>query len=75
MIHATLEGRVAVEIRERFLVTITTPGREPQRYFVLNDAVINKILTHVGLPTEPPAIAAARAPPQLDLDLQDDWPD
>ena len=42
MIHATLEGRIAIEIRERFEVTITTPGREPRSYFVLNDAVINK---------------------------------
>ena len=42
MIHATLEGRIAMEIRERFEVTITTPGHEPKSYFVLNDAVINK---------------------------------
>ncbi|NOZ95326.1 MAG: NAD(+)/NADH kinase [Acidobacteria bacterium] len=42
MIHATLEGRVAIEIRERFQVTIMTPGQEVKHRFVLNDAVINK---------------------------------
>jgi len=30
--------------------------------------VIRKILSHLGLPTEPPAVAPARAPPQLDFD-------
>ncbi len=42
MIHATLEGRVAIEIRERFQVTIITPGQKVKERFVLNDAVINK---------------------------------
>jgi transposase InsO family protein len=30
--------------------------------------VIRKILSHLGLPTDPPAAAPARAPPQLELD-------
>jgi hypothetical protein len=29
---------------------------------------IEKILTHLGLPTQPPRLAPARAPPQMDLD-------
>ena len=31
--------------------------------------VIRKILSHLGLPTELPIPAAARAPPQLDFDF------
>ena len=50
-------------------------GRRVLIAFISDDSVINKILTHVGLPTEPPPVAAARAPPQLDLDYDDDWPD
>ncbi len=30
--------------------------------------VIRKILTHLRLPTDPPQMAAARAPPQMDFD-------
>ena len=29
--------------------------------------VVRKILAHLGLPTEPPALAPARAPPELQL--------
>jgi hypothetical protein len=41
--------------------------------FITDDAAVHKILSHVGLPTEPPPVAAARAPPQLEFD--EDWPD
>ena len=50
-------------------------GRRVLIAFITDAAVINKILTHVGLPTEAPPVAAARAPPQLELDYEDDWPD
>jgi hypothetical protein len=33
---------------------------------------IARILSHLGLPTSPPPIAAARAPPQLELGFDDD---
>ena len=36
---------------------------------ITDPAVVDAILTHLGLPTEPPAIAAARAPPQVPF-----WP-
>ena len=42
----------------RVLAAITVP------------AVVDAILTHLGLPTGPPAVAAARAPPLLAI-----WPD
>jgi len=42
ILHSTLEGRAVVERRERLEVTVQTPGREPTRRLVLNDAVINK---------------------------------
>jgi hypothetical protein len=32
--------------------------------FLLEGAAIRRILTHLGLDTEPPAIAPARAPPE-----------
>jgi len=35
-------------------------------------ATISKILGHLGLPTEAPAMAAARAPPQCDFDFDFD---
>ena len=42
MLYATLEGRVAIEGRERLQVTVLTPGRDPMTRCVLNDAVVNK---------------------------------
>jgi NAD+ kinase len=42
MLHAALEGRARLERRERLQVTVETPGKEPEVYRVLNDAVINK---------------------------------
>jgi hypothetical protein len=39
---------------------------------ILDCAVIRKILSHIGLPSEPPTPAAARAPPECDL-LFDDF--
>ncbi|MFC2144678.1 NAD(+)/NADH kinase [Acidobacteriota bacterium] len=42
MLHAAIEGRVAAVRRERLLVTVETPGRDPSTHCVLNDAVINK---------------------------------
>ena len=42
-------------------------GRRVLIAFITDDSVNNKILTHVGLPAEPPPVAAARAPPQLEV--------
>jgi len=42
MLHATIEGRASTVRRERLLVTVETPGRDPSTHCVLNDAVINK---------------------------------
>ena len=42
MLHAALEGRAQPERRERLQVTVETPGKEPEVFRVLNDAVINK---------------------------------
>jgi hypothetical protein len=38
---------------------------------ILDRAVIRKFLSHVGLPSEPPKPAAARAPPECDLVFDD----
>jgi hypothetical protein len=38
---------------------------------ILDRAVIRKILSHIGLPSEPPTHAAARAPPECDLRFDD----
>ena len=48
--------------------------------FVLDPVVIERILHHVGEPTEPPAILPARSPPQGEIEFdqsadQLDWPD
>ena len=40
--------------------------------FIVEPAVIERILTHVGEPTEPPAVLPARAPPQLELGFDQD---
>ena len=48
--------------------------------FIMEPPVVEKILTHVGEPTEPPAVLPARAPPQMEMDFDKvsqghDWPD
>ena len=51
--------------------------------FIMEPPVIEKILTHVGEPTEPPTVLPARAPPQVEMDFDqvpqfdqgNDWPD
>ena len=55
---------------------------EPMRIiaFVLERDVIERILGHIGEPTEPPAILPARSPPQGELgfapaDPPDPWPE
>ena len=35
--------------------------------FLTDGLVVRKILSHLGLPTEPPALAPARAPPEREL--------
>ena len=42
MLQATLEGRASTVRRERLLVTVDTPAKDPSTHCVLNDAVINK---------------------------------
>ena len=41
--------------------------------FITDAPVVHRILSHIGLPTEPPDIASARAPPQLDMGFEEDW--
>ena len=48
--------------------------------FVLDPPVIERILRHIGEPTEPPAILPARSPPQGELGFDQDtgrdrWPE
>jgi hypothetical protein len=48
--------------------------------FIMEPRVVEKILTHIGEPTEPPAVLPARAPRQMDLDFDqvvqaNEWPD
>ena len=48
--------------------------------FVLDPPVIERILRHIGEPTEPPVILPARSPPQGEIAFdqsagQPDWPD
>ncbi len=48
--------------------------------FVLDPPVIERILSHVGQPKEPPAILPARSPPQVELEFdqdgdRDEWPE
>ena len=42
MLREVLDGRAETAQRERLLVTIETPGKEPVTRCVLNDAVVNK---------------------------------
>ena len=37
--------------------------------FILKPPVVEKILTHIGDPTESPAVLPPRAPSQVDLDF------
>jgi hypothetical protein len=48
--------------------------------FILDPPVIERILSHIGEPVEPPRILPARGPPQAELDFdqdtaQDPWPE
>jgi len=51
--------------------------------FIMEPVVVEKILLHVGEPTEPPTVLPARAPPQVEIDFNqvaqvdqgNDWPD
>ncbi len=48
--------------------------------FVLDPPVIERVLRHVGEPTEPPAILPARSPPQTEIVFNQDggradWPE
>jgi hypothetical protein len=51
--------------------------------FIMEPVVVEKILSHIGEPTEPPAVSPARAPPQVEMDFDqvaqfdqgDGWPD
>ena len=47
-------------------------GKRVQIALLTDPPVVRKILNHLDLPTEPPPIAPARAPPQQDLDFEDD---
>ena len=50
-------------------------GRRGLIAFITDPLVVLRILDHVGLPTVAPDIAAARAPPQLDMGFDEDWAD
>ena len=51
--------------------------------FIMEPPVVEKILKHIGEPSEPPAVLPARAPPQVEMDFDqvaqfdqgNDWPD
>ena len=47
-------------------------GKRVQIAFITDALVVSKILAHLGMPTEAPPIAPARAPPQQDLDFEID---
>ena len=55
--------------REDLLICPRCTGRMRVLAAITDPAVVDAILTHLGLPTEPPAVAAARAPPQVPF-----WP-
>jgi hypothetical protein len=55
---------------------------EPMRIiaFVLDEPTIERILAHIGEPTQPPAVLPARSPPQLKFGFDQtiataDWPE
>ncbi len=48
----------------------------------MEPVVIEKILLHIGEPSEPPVVLPARAPPQVEMDFdqvaqanENEWPD
>ena len=48
--------------------------------FILEPPVVEKILLHIGEPTEPPAVFPARSPPQMEMGFDqaveaNEWPD
>jgi hypothetical protein len=45
-------------------------GKRKLLAFLTDPGVVEKILVHLGLPTERPAIAAARGPPEPELPFQ-----
>ncbi|MCE9593292.1 MAG: hypothetical protein K8S98_03765 [Planctomycetes bacterium] len=52
------------------MISSCPPFPAPKRKLValINDGVVvRKILAHLGLPTEPPQLAPARAPPQVEF--------
>ena len=55
--------------REDLLVCPRCAGPVRVLAAITDPAVVAAILTHLGLPTEPPAVAPARAPPQVPF-----WP-
>ena len=45
--------------------------------FITDPASLSRILTHLGVPTKPPYLHPARAPPQQDfefIDSEPTWP-
>ncbi len=44
-------------------------GRRKLIAFITDPAVIRRILGHLKLATEPPAVAPARPPPQMDFEF------
>ena len=78
-----------LEVRDRYLdrasllkrvfgediLVCPTCGHRPMRVIAAIDdpPLVKKILDHLGLPAERPAISSARSPPQLELD--DDFGD
>ena len=56
-------------IRDDLLVCPRAAGTMQVLATITDPAVVVAILTHLGAPTAPPAVAAARAPPQVPF-----WP-
>jgi len=50
-------------------------GRRVLIAFITDPPVVHKILSYVGLPTDQPDNAPARAPPQLELGIEEDRAD
>jgi len=44
-------------------------GRRRLLAFLTDGLVVRKILAHLGLPTEPPRLALARAPPEFEFEF------
>ena len=57
------------------LVCTNCGGKRRVVAFLTERKPIKEILAHLGLPTEPPQVAAARAPPQAELFDQRPDPD